>query len=127
MTTRGVRGATTVLQNDAQDILQATQVLIENLLVENPTMETDDIASVLFTVTKDIDAAFPAKAARILGWYNVPLICGTEIPVPESLPLCIRILISWNTNLPQAEIVHVYLEEALSLQIELNQAKQKSR
>jgi chorismate mutase len=66
-------------------------------------------------MTTDLNAVYPAKAARQMGWSNVPLICAQEIPVPDGLPLCIRVLISWNTDLPQDEIKHIYLREAATL------------
>jgi len=93
--------------------------LIEALLQANPEMHTQDIASVLFTVTQDLSAAYPAAAARQADWSDVPLICAREIPVPGGLPRCIRLLIHWNTATPQAEIRHVYLREAVSLRPDL--------
>ena len=120
MTTRGIRGATTVLTNEASLILEYTQELLTSIQVANETLKPEDIASVLFTMTTDLDATYPAKAARQLGWINVPLMCAQEIPVPDGLPLCIRILITWNTNLPQNAIQHVYLHDAVTLRPDLD-------
>jgi chorismate mutase len=112
---RGVRGATTVSQNDARQIADRTRELIR-LLVEANGMLASDIASAIFTVTEDLDAAFPAVAARDLpDWKDVPLSCAREIPVPGSLGHCIRILIHWNTDRPQEEVRHVYLRAARGL------------
>jgi chorismate mutase len=78
-------------------------------------MQTEDLASILFTVTPELDAAYPAQAAHQLEWSGVPLICAREIPVPGGLPNCIRVMIHWNTNLPQSEIRHIYLKDAAQL------------
>ena len=78
-----------------------------------------DIASAWFTTTVDVDAEFPALAARQLGWLDVPLICGHEIDVPGSLRKCIRVLLHWNTDKPQCEIEHVYVREAKRLRPDL--------
>jgi chorismate mutase len=119
MSLRGVRGATTVAQDQADEILAATRELLQAILLENPDMQPEDIASAIFTTTADLRAAYPARAARELGWREVPLMCAQEIPVPEGLPLCIRVLIHWNTNLPQVAIRHVYLREAVKLRPDL--------
>jgi len=112
---RGVRGATTVSANDALQIADRTRELIR-LLVEANGMKASDIASAIFTVTDDLDAAFPAVAARDLpDWKDVPLSCAREIPVPGSLGHCIRILIHWNTDRPQDEVRHVYVRAARGL------------
>lgn len=123
---RGLRGAITVMNNHEDEILNATSDLIKEIFYENPLLKTQDISYALFTVTEDLDAAFPAKAARDMGWIQVPLLCAREIPVPNSLPLCIRLLIHWNTELPQNEINHVYLKEAKILLEEIDLA-QKSQ
>jgi len=122
MPTRGIRGATIANQNQAQVILTATVELLEAILEANPTLAAEDIASALFTVTDDLDAEYPAKAARQLGWVETPLMCAREIQVPGSIPRCIRVLIHWNTNLPPSEIHHVYLGEAAKLRPDLKQA-----
>ena len=115
MSTRGVRGATVATANDADAILAATRELLLAIRDANPTMHTEDVASILFTVTDELDAVFPAQAAHELEWKGIPLICAREIPVPEALPNCIRVLLHWNTNLPQGEIRHIYLKEAANL------------
>jgi chorismate mutase len=78
-------------------------------------MRTEDLASILFTVSEDLDAVYPAQAARQIEWSGVPLICAREIPVPGGLPNCVRVLIHWNTDLPQSDIQHIYLEDAARL------------
>ena len=119
MPCRGVRGATTVEHNEREDILTATRQLLA-LLIRSNEIEPADIASAIFTTTPDIDAEFPALAARQLGWLEVPLICSHEMTVPGSLPLCIRVLIHWNTAKTQAEIEHVYVREAKRLRPDLS-------
>ncbi|MFO7173329.1 MAG: chorismate mutase [Bacillota bacterium] len=111
---RGIRGATTVEANDAEAILSATEELLAEMARQNG-LHPEDIASVFFTVTPELDATFPAEAARRLGWHNVPMLCATEIPVPGSLPMCIRVLIHANTDRAQSEIRHVYLRRAVAL------------
>jgi chorismate mutase len=120
MPVRGIRGATVAPKDQAEVILSATRELIQAILETNPTLALQDIASATFTLTDDLTAAYPAKAARQLGWTNVPLMCACEIPVPGSLPGCIRVLIHWNTDLPQSAIRHVYLGEAQNLRTDLN-------
>jgi chorismate mutase len=119
MSLRGIRGATTAAHDQADEILSATQELLEAILQANPTLQPDEIASVIFTSTADLRAAFPARAARELGWQTVPLLDALEIPVPGGLPHCIRVLIHWNTELPQSAIQHVYLREATGLRPDL--------
>jgi chorismate mutase len=114
MPCHGIRGATTVETDSADAILAATRELLE-CLVEANAVQVEDIASALFTVTGDLSAAFPAQAARQLGWRHVALLDAREIPVPGSLPRCVRVLIHWNTDRPQAAIHHVYLRGAASL------------
>ena len=111
---RGVRGATTVTSNDKEDILQATRELLTTIIRLND-MQPEDVASAYFTTTIDLNATYPAVAARQLGWLDVALICGHEMQVPNSLPMCVRVLIHWNTTRSQKEIAHVYLREAKSL------------
>jgi chorismate mutase len=119
MQVRGVRGAITVQSDQPEDIYKATRELLQALLVANPTLHSDDLASALFTVTEDLNSAYPARAARQLGWEQVPLMCSREIPVPEGLPRCIRVLLHWNTDLPQSSVRHVYLGEAVALRPDL--------
>jgi chorismate mutase len=117
---RGIRGATTIEKDTKTEILSATQELLENIFQLNPDLKTEDIASAIFTTSQDIKSAFPAAAARQIGWDFVPMICAREIPVPNSLPLCIRALIHWNTEKKQDEIRHVYLRQAKKLRPDLN-------
>jgi chorismate mutase len=111
---RGIRGATTVEHNDREEILAATTELLE-LLISRNDLHPEDVASVIFTVTDDLDAEFPALAARFLGWTEVALMCTREIPVPGSLEKCIRILLHVNTTRSAAEIQHVYIHKAVNL------------
>ena len=117
---RGIRGATTVDQDTAPAILAATSELLERIVTLNGVND-EDVASAFFTVTADLRAAFPAQAARSLGWQHVALLDALEIPVPGSLPRCVRVLIHWNTPRPQAEIHHVYLRGAVSLRPDLQE------
>jgi chorismate mutase len=104
-----------VSADQPDEIIAAARELLVAILDANPTLNTADIASALFTVTDDLRSAFPAEAARELGWHQVPLMCAREIPVPGSQPRCIRVLIHWNTELEQHEIHPAYLGEAASL------------
>lgn len=122
MSVRGVRGATSVSENQPEAILSATRELLLALLAANPTLAKEDLASVLFTVTADLTAVFPARAARELGWEDVPLLDALEIPVPGSLPRCVRILALWNTDLPASQVQHVYLGAAAHLRPDLSPA-----
>jgi chorismate mutase len=119
MPIRGIRGATTVSADESDLILQATRELLEEILAENEGMQTEDIASALFTVTDDLTSTFPAQGARQMGWGLVPMLCAREIPVPGSLPRVIRVLVHWNTELPQNKITHVYLRDAIKLRPDL--------
>jgi chorismate mutase len=116
---RGVRGATTVTTNSREAILTSTRQMLA-LLVRRNQIDTADIASAIFTVTRDIDAEFPALAARQLGWLEVPLLCGYEIEVPNSLPMCVRVLVHWNTDKRQDQIQHVYIHDAVRLRPDLS-------
>ncbi len=111
---RGVRGATTVAANDPEAILAATRELLYTMVQVND-IEATAVASAYFTTTLDLTAIYPAVAARQLGWFDVPLLCGHEMDVPNGLPLCVRILLHWNTPKTQGEIIHVYLRDAKSL------------
>lgn len=115
----GVRGATTVEANTRDEILTATQQLLALMIRENG-IKSEDVGSAIFTVTADLNAEFPAFAARQLGWMDVPLLCSNEINVPGSLPRCIRILVNWNTSKSQKEIVHIYSKGATSLRPDLS-------
>ena len=111
---RGIRGATTVEQNKREEILAVTKELLE-LMIRQNDLHSEDVASAIFTVTEDLDAEFPALAARQLGWTEVALMCAREIPVPNSLGKCIRILLHVNTMRSAAEIQHVYIRGAVHL------------
>ena len=114
MMCRGVRGATTVTENSKAAILEATREMMY-LMIRANDMRPEEVASAYFTTTVDLDATYPALAARQLGWYDAALLCGHEMQVPGGLPLCIRVLVHWNTTRRITEIVHVYLREAKSL------------
>lgn len=111
---RGIRGATTADENTAEAIVAATKELLERIVAANG-LKVEDVASVIFTTTPDLNAQFPALAARQLGWQDAALLCAREIDVPGSLERCIRVLIHWNTEKNAAEIKHVYLEGAKAL------------
>lgn len=111
---RGVRGATTVEHDEREEILRATLELLA-LMIHLNGIGSDEVASAIFTTTTDLSAAFPATAARQLGWLDVPLMCSHEIDVPGALGKCIRVLLHWNTDRPQHDIQHVYLKEAQAL------------
>ena len=119
MSIRGIRGATTVTADEPDLILQATRELLEEILAANEGMQPEEVASALFTVTDDLVSTFPAQAARQMGWGLVPMLCAREIPVPGSLPRVIRVLVHWNTELPQNAVTHVYLREAVKLRPDL--------
>ncbi len=118
MHVRGIRGAITVGANTEHAILEATRSLLAEMVHSND-VETDEIAAVVFTTTPDLNAAFPAEAARRLGWQNVALMSGVEVDVPGALARCIRVLILWNTPRAQEEIVHVYRNGAEVLRPDL--------
>jgi chorismate mutase len=122
MPIRGIRGATIVPQDQPEAILAGTRALLSAILEANPSLQTQDLASGHFTVTDDLCSAYPAQAAREMGWTHVPMICSREIPVPGSMPRCIRVLLHWNTDLPQDAIRHVYLGAAASLRPDLTVA-----
>jgi len=111
MLTRGVRGATTVEANSREAIMEATRELLAAMLKSNQ-FAVEDVASAFFTTTPDLNAEFPALAARELGWTDVALLCGHEMNVPGSLPMCLRILLHVNTDKPASAIRHVYLRGA---------------
>lgn len=119
MQVRGIRGAITTQDDLAEEILSATKKLMLAILESNPSLNSEDVASVLITVTQDLVSTFPAIGVRDIGWQDVPIMCMQEIPVPGSLPRCIRVLAHWNTDLSQSEINHVYLRDARSLRPDL--------
>ncbi|MEO7022109.1 MAG: chorismate mutase [Ktedonobacteraceae bacterium] len=112
---RGIRGATTVEHNQREEILAATTELLQ-LIISRNALQAEDVASVIFSLTEDLDAEFPAVAARSMpGWTEVPLMCMREIPVPGSLRKCIRVLLHVNTTRSLTEIQHVYIHGAVNL------------
>jgi chorismate mutase len=123
MVVRGIRGATTVEVDEALEVLSATGELLESILSANQLEDFDEVVSAIFTTTADLSSTFPAEAARELGMYQVPLLCASEIPVPESMPRCIRVLLHINTTKSQSEIVHVYLRDAQRLRPDVMSAQ----
>ncbi len=115
---RGVRGATTVASNSNQAILAATQELLGVMIERNGIVE-DDVASILFSATPELDDTFPAKAARMMGWTRTALMGFQEADVQHGLPMCIRVLIHWNTDKSIDEIQHVFLRDAAQLRPDL--------
>lgn len=112
---RGLRGATTTDANDREAILEATRELLRRL-VERNALAPEDIAAAFFTVTDDLDAEYPALAARQLGWTETALMCAREIPVPTTtVHRCIRVLMLINTDKTASEMIHVYLRDAVTL------------
>ena len=120
MPVRGIRGAIVVDQDQSETVLAATRELLQAICAANPLLQPDDLASAIFTVTGDLTSIYPAQAARQLGWVHVPLLSAREIDVPGGMPRCIRVLLHWNTDLPQTEIQHVYLGAAASLRPDLS-------
>jgi chorismate mutase len=118
MICRGVRGATSVDINAAVAIITATRELLERIVAANDLL-VEDVISVIFTATPDLDAAYPARAAREMGWMNTPLLCMQEMVVAGSLPRCIRVLVLWNTDLSPDQVQHVYLGRARALRPDL--------
>lgn len=121
---RGIRGATTVKNNTEDQILEETEKLLQEMVDANQ-IQVEDIASIFFSTTSDLNATFPAKAARTLGLTSTPLLCLNEIPVPGSLPMCIRILIHTNSPKPQSEMTHIYLKEAIKLRPDISATAEK--
>ncbi|MBI4331332.1 MAG: chorismate mutase [Chloroflexi bacterium] len=114
MRCRGIRGATTVESNTGKEILEATKELLR-LMIDANSLDKNEIAIAVFTTTEDLNAEFPAMAARQIGWTEVPLLCAREINVPGSLKKCLRILLLVNTEKSPAEIVHIYVKGAKDL------------
>lgn len=115
---RGVRGATTVKGNSQEAIVAATEELLRAMIEANG-IEEDDVASILFTTTADLNAAYPAQAARRVGWRFTPVMGCQEMDVPGGLPMCIRVMLHWNTSKGLREIQHVYLHDAVILRPDL--------
>jgi chorismate mutase len=122
MNCRGIRGATSVKANDTHSILAATRELLEQIVTANDLV-VEEIASVIFTTTSDLDAICPARAAREMGWVNTPLLCTQEMAVAKGLARCIRVLLHWNTTREPDQIQHIYLRQARTLRPDL--AKEK--
>jgi len=115
---RGVRGATTVEHNSKRAIIEATQELLAAMIDANGIAE-DDVASILFTATPGLDAAYPAAAARALGWTRTALMGFQEAHVIDGLQQCVRVLIHWNTDKLMDEIQHIFLRDAVQLRPDL--------
>ncbi|MGE5453812.1 MAG: chorismate mutase [Methylocystaceae bacterium] len=118
MKVRGIRGATTVDYDRAEDILLATKELLQ-LIIEKNSIDIDDIAAAFFTVTPDLQSVYPAQAAREMGWTQIALLGGAEINVPEGVPRCIRVLLLVNTEQPANALSSVYLRQAIQLRDDL--------
>lgn len=114
MRVRAIRGATTAEANTREAILEATRELVQTV-VERNSLALDDMISAIFTMTPDLDAVFPAEAARELGWNQVPLLGSREVGVPGALPRCIRLMVHTYTELPAERIQHIYLRDAVRL------------
>lgn len=119
MICRGIRGATTVDADTREEILAATRQLLA-LMIRLNDIQSEDVASAIFSTTVDLNAEFPALAARQLGWLDVPLLCTHELDVPGSLRRCVRVLVHWNTAKPQRDIRHVYIKDAVRLRPDLS-------
>ena len=121
MRLRALRGAITVERNDADAILEGTEELVRTVMERN-RLSPDDMVSCIFTCTNDLDAEFPAVAARRLGLNGVPLLCAREIDVPGSLPRVIRLMLHCYAD-PEVEARHVYLRDARALRRDLEAAQ----
>lgn len=111
---RGIRGAITAESNTREDVLAAATELMERLIEAN-SIDADDVAAAFFTTTPDLNAEFPAAAARLMGWTYVALMGASEIDVPDAPPLCIRVLILINTDTPPQRLKNIYLRGAANL------------
>jgi chorismate mutase len=120
VTVRAIRGAIQVDEDDRDAILEATAELVSAVVTRNE-LTTDDVISVLFTVTPDLTTEFPALAARKLGFHAVPLMCATEIPVKGAMPRVVRLMAHVDTDRPRSEIQHVYLRGAAALRLDIAQ------
>jgi chorismate mutase len=126
MPVRGIRGATTATGNDAEAIVEATSELLRELTRRNE-LDLEEIAFAYFTTTPDLNAEFPAFAARRLGWLDVPLLCGHDMdvaqPNPRAVAMCIRVLLLYNTEKKQREMVHVYQRGATAIKSDLDRTR----
>ncbi|HSZ41542.1 MAG TPA: chorismate mutase [Trebonia sp.] len=120
MAVRAIRGAVQIDSTDRDAILEGTTDLVSTVMSRND-LTTDDVISVLFTVTPDLTAEFPALAARKLGFHAVPLMCATEIPVPTAMPRVVRLMAHVETDRPRADMQHVYLRGAAALRLDIAQ------
>lgn len=120
MPTRGLRGAVQAAADTPEAIYAAARELLQAICDRNDGLQTADIASIFFTMTADLTSAYPALAARQLGWVETPLLCAQEIEVPGGMPRVVRVLLHWNTDRPQADVRHVYLGAAAALRPDLN-------
>ncbi len=123
MAVRGIRGATTVSEDNSEEVISATLELLKELLQSNEIDDFEEIASAIFTTTADVTSTFPAEAARRMGMSHVPLLCAREISVEGSMSYCIRILLHLNTEKKQGEMKHVYLREAKKLRPDVSSAQ----
>ena len=114
---RGIRGATTAAENTDTAIYDSTRELLSQMIEANQMVQ-GNVAAAYFTVTPDLNAAYPAAAARQLGWTSTALMCSTEIPVPGSMERCIRIMVLYNTEKSQQEIVNIYLNGTDTLRLQ---------
>jgi chorismate mutase len=123
MPVRGIRGATTATQNSSEAIVEATTELLAELIRLNE-LDRDEVCFAYFTTSLDLDAEFPAFAARRMGWTAVPLLCGNDMvvpgPNPRSVPMCIRILLLYNTEKAQSEMRSAYLRGAQAIRADLD-------
>ena len=118
MKVRGIRGAITVTEDTEEKIITAATELLNEIIAEND-LKKENVASVTFSLTPDLNSAFPAVAARELGWENVALFCCQELAINDALEKCIRILIHYNTDKAAAELNHIYLKNAKQLRPDL--------
>ncbi len=124
MPTRAIRGATTASENSETAILNAASELLRAILVAN-ALAPANLISVLFTITHDLDAAYPTRAARELGWTDVPLLDAQQPRIASDLPRCVRVLIHCESERAMSEIKHVYLDEAKKLRPDLTEGGER--
>jgi chorismate mutase len=117
---RAIRGAVQVDADEREAILEGTTELVSEVMARND-LTPDDVISVLFTLTSDLEAEFPALAARKIGFQEVPMMCATEIPVPGALPRVVRLMMHVETGRPRRDIQHVYLRGAAALRLDIAQ------
>jgi chorismate mutase len=118
MMARGIRGATTAEENTKESIIRNTRELLEEMMEAND-LKKDDLACAFLTTTTDLNAEFPAVAARQMGWTDVALLCGHEMEVPGAMAKVVRVMLVANTEKSQREITHIYLKEAIRLRPEM--------